>query len=69
MYSPLLLSLHQDGKTAVLCATFKGHKDLVQELCENFGADVLHRNKVRAMQTVSGSEWLRELWEWIVHVQ
>ena len=61
MYSPHLQSLHQDGWTAVLCAAFKGHKDVVQELCENFGADFLHRNKVRAMQTVSGSEWLSEL--------
>ncbi len=39
-----------------------GHQSLVQELCEAFGADFLHRKKVRAMQTVSGSEWLSELW-------
>ena len=51
----------QDGWTAILLAARYGHKDLVQELCETFGADFLHRKKVRAMQTVSGSEWLREL--------
>ena len=45
--------LSQDGSTAVQLAAFKGHKDLVQELCEIFGADFLHRNKVRAMQTVT----------------
>ena len=50
----------QDGWTVVLVASRYGHKDLVQELCEAFGADFLHRNKVRAMQTVSGSEWLNE---------
>ena len=33
----------------------------MQELCETFGADFLHRKKVRAMRTVSGSEWLSEL--------
>ena len=33
----------------------------MQELCETFGADFLHREKVRAIQTVSGSEWLSEL--------
>ena len=33
----------------------------MQELCETFGADFLHRKKVRAMQTISGSEWLSEL--------
>ena len=51
----------QNGNTAVLLAALNGHKDLVQELCENFGADFMHRNKVRAMQTVSDSEWLSEL--------
>ena len=51
----------QYGNTAVLCAAFEGDKDLVQELCETFGADFLHKNKVRAMQTVSDSEWLCEL--------
>ena len=49
----------------------------MQELCETFGADFLHRNKVMAMQIISGSgmkvirhagldsrmiiEWLTEL--------
>ena len=33
----------------------------MQELCETFGADFLHRKKVRAMQTISGREWLSEL--------
>ena len=47
--------------TAVLAAARFGHKGLVQELCETFEADFLHRKKVRAMQTVSGSEWLSEL--------
>ena len=50
----------QDGWTALLLSAFNGHKELVQELCETFGADLLHR-KVRAMQTVSGSEWLSEM--------
>ena len=49
----------QDGWTAILLAARYGHEDLVQELCETFGADFLHRMKVRAMQTVS--EWLNEL--------
>ena len=51
----------QDGWTAVLLAAFCGHKEVVQELCETFGADFLHKNKVRAMQTINGSEWLSEL--------
>ena len=51
----------QDGWTAVLLAACCGHKEVVQELCETFGADFLHRKKVRAMQTMSGSEWLSEL--------
>ena len=51
----------QNGTTAVLLAARLGHKDLVQELCENLGADFLHREKVRAMQALSGSEWLSEL--------
>ena len=46
----------QDGWTAVLLSSCYGHKDLVQELCETFGADFLHRKKVRAMQSVCGSE-------------
>ena len=54
-------SFPQDGLTAVLLAARYGHKELVQELCETFEADFLHRNKVRAMQTISGSEWLSEL--------
>ena len=51
----------QDGWTAVLLAARNGHKEVVQELCETFGADFLHRKKVSAMQTISGSEWLSEL--------
>ena len=51
----------QDGCTAVLLAAFCGHKEVVQELCETFGADFLHKTNVRAMQTMSGSEWLSEL--------
>ena len=51
----------QDGWTAVLLAARYGHKEVVQELCETFGADFLHKNKVRTMQTMSGSEWLSEL--------
>ena len=42
--------------TPVLLAARYGHKVVVQELCEIFGADILHRKKVRAMQTVSGSD-------------
>ena len=53
--------LPQDGRTAVLVAARCGHKEVVQELCETFGADFLHKNKVRAIQTMSGSEWLSEL--------
>ena len=53
--------LSQDGLTAVLLAGRYGHKEVVQELCETFGADFLHRKKVKAMQTISGSEWLSEL--------
>ena len=49
-------SFPQDGFTAVLLAARYGHKDVVQELCETFEADFLHRKKVRAMQTISGSE-------------
>ena len=54
-------SFPQDGWTAVLLAARYGHKQVVQELCETFGADFLHRKKVKAMQTISGSEWLSEL--------
>ena len=50
------LSLPQDGWTAVLLAAYHSHKNIVQELCETFGADFLHRKKVRAMHNVSGSE-------------
>ena len=55
------VSFPQDGWTAVLLAARYGHKEVVQELCETFGADFLHKKKVRAMQTISGSEWLSEL--------
>ena len=51
----------QNGTTAVLYATLNGHTDLVQLLCESYGADVLHRNKVRAMHTASVSRWWTEL--------
>lgn len=51
----------QDGWTAALLAARFGHKGTVQELFETFRADFLHRKKVRAMQTVSGIEWLGEL--------
>ena len=54
-------SFPQNYWTAVLLAARYGHKEVVQELCENFGADFLHRMKVRAMQSISGSEWLSEL--------
>ena len=42
----------QDGCTAVLLAACCGHKEVVQELCETYEADFLHRMKVRAMQTI-----------------
>ena len=42
--------------TPVLLAARYGHKVVVRELYETFGADILHRKKVRAMQTVSGSD-------------
>ena len=58
MYRLILHPLPQIGNTAVLLAALKGHKDLVQELCETFGADFLHRDKVRTMLTASDSEWL-----------
>ena len=45
-------SFPQDGWTAVLLAARYGHKEVVQELCETFGADFLHRQKVKAMQTI-----------------
>ena len=57
----MFASFPQDGSTAVLLAALYGHKVVVQELCETFGADFLHRNKVRAMRIISGSEWLSEL--------
>ena len=56
-----LLHPFQDGVTAVLLAACNGHQSLVQELCESFGADILHRAKVRIMQTVKDSECLSEL--------
>ena len=49
-------SFPQDGWTAVLLAAHYGHKEVVQELCETFGADFLHRNKVMAMRIISRSE-------------
>ena len=45
-------SFLQAGWTAVLLAAHYGHKELVQELCETFGADFLHKMKVRVMQTI-----------------
>ena len=33
----------------------------MQELCETFEANFLHRKKVRSMQPLNGSEWLSEL--------
>ena len=45
----------QDGWTAVLAAARCGHKEVVQELCETFEADVLHRKKVRFMWNISGN--------------
>ena len=56
-----LLRTGQDGWTTVLLAAHYGHQSLVQELWETFVADFLHKMKVRVMQTVSGSEWLRKL--------
>ena len=53
----------QDGWTAVLLAARYGHEDLVQELCETFGADFLHRKKVRAIDC----KW-QWMVEWIVNV-
>ena len=47
--NPILHSIPQDGVTAVMLAARCGYQSLVQELCETFGADVLHRKKVRAM--------------------
>ena len=51
----------QDGWTAVLLAAHYGHKEVVQELCETFEADFLHRKKVRAMRIISRDEWLSKL--------
>ena len=51
----------QDGWTAILLAARYGHKKVLQELCETFGADFLHRKKVRAMKTLCGSERLSKL--------
>ena len=59
--NPLLPTLPQDGWTAVLLAARYGRQDLVQELCETFGTDFLHRMKVRPVQIVSDSEWLSEM--------
>lgn len=60
-HSPESTLSSQDGWTAALLAARFGHKGTVQELFETFRADFLHRKKVRAMPTVSGIEWLREL--------
>ena len=49
-------SFPQNGRTAVLLAAHYGHKEVVEELCETFGADIFHKKKVKAMQTMSGSE-------------
>ena len=49
IFTPFL----QDGWTALFYATHNGHADLVRLLCEVYGADVLHRNKVRAVHTTS----------------
>ena len=57
----IFASFPQDGWTAVLLAARYDHKEVVQELCETFGADFLHRKKVRGMQIIGGSEWLSEL--------
>ena len=46
-HNPILSTLPQDGWTAVLLAAHNGHQSLVQELCETFGANFLHRKKVR----------------------
>ena len=67
MYKPvddqqILHAFPQDGWTAVQLAARYGHQSLVQELCETFGADILHRKKVRVMQTVRGSEWLSKFY-------
>ena len=57
IFTPFL----QNGTTALLLATQYGHTDLVQLLCESYGADILHRNKVRAMHTASVNRWWGEL--------
>ena len=59
-HNPILHAPPQDGWTTVLLAARYGHQSLVEELCESFGADFLHRKKVRAMQTVSGRACLSE---------
>ena len=41
----------QDGWTALILAARYGHKELVDMLYE-YGADVLHKKKVRAMCTM-----------------
>ena len=43
----------QNGWTALFCATQNGHTHLVRLLCEVYGADILHREKVRAMHSTS----------------
>ena len=44
-------SFPQDGWTALILAARYGHKELVDMLYE-YGADVLHKKKVRAMCTM-----------------
>ena len=60
-------SFPQDGWTAVLLAARYGHKEVVQKLCETFGADFLYRKKVKSMHAISGSEWLSELYIYGTH--
>ena len=43
----------QDGWTPVLLAARYGHKATVHMLCDTFEADILHRKKASAMQTMT----------------
>ena len=54
-------SFLQDGWTSLFYATKNGHTDLVRLLCDVYGADVFHRNKVRAVHTTSVIGCLGEL--------
>ena len=49
VYVCVCVALPQDGWTAVLLVACYGYQSLVQELCETFGADLLHRMKVRGI--------------------